>query len=258
MAPLAHWWKQLSPAAALPTHPAEQAPASVDLSILVCCYKYLQRFRIFLQSIVRQQHPLERIEVCIVAPGNPDGLYEYMNVVRLAHPALRFRLIEVDAVTGANKGKMLNAGFRASSGPVIMVADGDLVLGPDFVSHMLSQYQPERILGCWRTPLNKTVTAHIVCGNLDPVENFAELRKQWDQDEAHDGVRQGMLGYCQIVSRAAFERVGYPEEFEGFNQSDIVFIERLQAIGLRNHFLQDHFVLHLSHHRDWTGTKVFL
>jgi hypothetical protein len=123
---------------------------------------------------------------------------------------------------------------------------------------MIAQHRPDRILGCWRTPLNKTITAQIVTGNVDPVEHFETLRQQWDQVEATDGVRQGMLGYCQIVSRSAFEQVGYPEEFEGFNQSDIIFIERLHALGLHNHFLQDRFVLHLSHHRDWTGTKVFL
>lgn len=268
---LAHWWAQLPEPTAKQSLPASpimrERPALAltsttmtlpDLAILVVCHKYLQRFRIFLQSLVRQQHALSKIELCVAAPGNPDGLHEYLRVVRMAHPDLSIHLVEVGPDRATNKGKMLNAAFRASSAPLIMVSDVDLVLGPDFVCHMMAQHRPDRILGCWRTPLNKDITAQILCGNLDPVDHFDVLKNQWDVEECKNGVRQGMLGYCQIVTRAAFAQVGYPEEFEGYNQSDIVFVERLQHIGLQNHFLTDYHVLHLSHHRNWAGTQVFL
>jgi hypothetical protein len=254
---LTTWWSQLQDL----IEPKIQQPicsATVDFSILVCCFKYLQRLRIFMQSIVRQTHPLERIEVCIAAPGNPDGLHEYVQLIRMTHPALRITMVDLPESERGNKGKMLNAAFKASFGEVVMASDCDLIFPADFVATMLTRHRPELVLGCWRVALGKDVTARILTGDLNPFEQFDSLRGQCDESELKGGVRQGMLGYCQIVSRQAWERISYPEEFEGFGQSDIVFIDRLRDNGVQAMFMKDYYLLHLSHNRDWTGTKVFL
>jgi len=230
----------------------------MDFAFLVCCHKYLQRFRIFMQSIVRQDHPLDRIEVCVAAYGNPDGLFEYIGLLQMAHPKLRIAVAEVPAEMAKNKGKQVNLAFARSNAPVVMVTDCDLVLPTDFVRSMLREHRQEHVIGCWRTPMSIEVTAQIITGNLDPVAHFDILSQQWDKIELDGGVRQGMLGYCQVVARGPFARIGYPEDFEVYNQSDIVFIERLNAIGVTQRFLKDRHVLHLAHPRDWTGTKVFL
>jgi hypothetical protein len=232
--------------------------ATADFAVLTCCYKYLQRFRVFLDSIARQDYPQGRIEICVAAPGNPDGLFEYLALFRKAHPALAVVVVDVPEAERINRGKMINAAFRGSTAPVVMVADGDLVLPPRFVRDMLEAYVPDRVLGCWRTPLSAEATAHIVTGNADPLDLFDQLRGRWDAAAAK-GVRQGVLGYCQIVSREAFEHVRYPEEFNCINQSDIVFIERLkERLGIEPRLLEEQFVLHLDHARDWSGTKIFL
>jgi hypothetical protein len=255
------WWNGLShliPETVVPLSAPSVAPVC-DFSFLVCSFKYLQRFRFFIDSIARQTYPLERIEVCIAAGGNPDGLFEYLNLVRIVYPALTIRLLEIPEPLRRNKGKMLNEAFRASTAAVVMPTDCDIVFPKTFVADMLDRHQSDLVIGCWRTPLTKELTAQILVGNLDPVEHFDVLSKQWSKEEEIGGVRQGMLGYCQVVSRQAFAMVGYPEEFEGYNQSDIVFIERLrERAGVKSLFMKDYFVLHLSHARDWTGTKVFL
>ncbi len=268
------WWRALgtlvagepdgapsrqAPAAAPERSPAPAADGPVEFAFLACCYKYVQRFRIFIDSIVRQDHPPERYEVVLALPGNPDGILEYIDMLRMVHPRLRIRVVELPEEARGNKGKMLNAAFRATSARVVMPTDVDIVFAPDFVRTMLARHRPELVLGCWRTPLAKELTAQILVGNLDPVQHFAVLQQQWDKGEETGGVRQGMLGYCQVVAREAFAAVGYPEEFAGYNQSDIVFIERLQQrAGVASHFMKDYFVLHLSHSRDWTGTKTYL
>jgi hypothetical protein len=247
------WWKQLG---SLGRKPAT-APAC-DLSILTCCYKYLQRFRIFLDSIARQDHPVGRIEVCVAAPGNPDGLLEYLDLFRRAHPGLAVRVAEVPETDRTNRGKMINAAFRVSSAPVVMAADGDIILPPDFVRTVLSVHAPDRVIGCWRAPLDGEVTANLVTGNLDFQALFEAMRGRWSSSSAPD-VRQGVLGYCQIVSREAFAAVMYPEDFNSINQSDIVFLDRLRdKLGVAPLFMDKLFVLHLDHPRDWSGTKVFL
>jgi cellulose synthase/poly-beta-1,6-N-acetylglucosamine synthase-like glycosyltransferase len=234
------------------------ATQAFDLSILTCCYKYLQRFRVFLDSIARQNHPVERIEVCVAAPGNPDGLMEYLDLFRRAHPKLSLRVAAVPESDRANRGKMINAAFRVSSAPVVMAADGDIVLPADFVRTVLPTHAPDRVVGCWRTPLDEEVTANVVTGNLDFQALFDAMRNTWSPLSV-PGVRQGVLGYCQIVSRDAFAAVMYPEDFNSINQSDIVFVDRLQEkLGVMPFFLEKVFVLHLDHPRDWSGTKVFL
>ena len=247
-----------APASGQPRPPGAVRTGSVDFAFLVCCHKYLQRFRIFMQSIVRQDYPLDRIEVCVAAYGNPDGLFEYIGLLQMAHPKLRIAVAEVPVEMAKNKGKQVNLAFARSTAPVVMVTDCDLVLPTDFVRSMLREHRQEHVIGCWRTPMSIEVTAQIITGNLDPIAHFDILSQQWDKVELDGGVRQGMLGYCQVVARGPFARIGYPEDFEVYNQSDIVFIDRLNAIGVTQRFLKDRHVLHLAHPRDWTGTKVFL
>ena len=122
----------------------------------------------------------------------------------------------------------------------------------------MAAYSPKHVKGCWRVPVDPEITAHILTGNLDPVSLFGELEKRWTPADVPE-VRQGVLGYCQIVSREAFASVGYPEEFNQINQSDIMFVERLrERIGIQADMMKDLFVLHLDHPRDWGGTKTFL
>jgi len=251
----ATWWDGL--AKLLHNHPGLEKP-EIEFSILTCCFKYLQRFRCFLNSVARQTYPLEKIEVCVALPGNPDGVKEYLELVQKAHPKLRIAIADVDETARANRGKMINEAFKISSGNVVMVADCDLILPGNFVARMLKEHQTDSVTGCWRTPLSPLVTAHILTGNLDAVEQFDNLYQQWDSDQSQ-GVREGVLGYCQVVERAVFSNVGYPEEFESINQSDIVFIERIvEKLQASPVLLKDLYVLHLAHERDWAGTKRFL
>jgi hypothetical protein len=197
--------------------------------------------------------------VCVAAPGNPDGLHEYIDLMKRAYPQIHISLIHIPDSIGSNRGKMLNAAFRESTASRIMISDCDVILPPHFVRTIIKSHKEESVLGCWRTPMSPDMTAKILTGAIDPVSSYESLKTQWDQGEITNGVRQGLLGYCQIVSRRVFEKLGYPEDFDGYRQADIVFIDRLRdQLGIVADFRQDLFLLHLSHHRDWTGTKVFL
>lgn len=231
---------------------------AIKFSVVTCCYKFLQRLRIFLYSISRQNFPKDQFQVCIASPGNPDGLLEYLDLFKKVHPDLDIQVASVPTEWRTNRGKMINAAFRKSSGSLVMIADCDLVLPPDFFNRMASDQALGFVRGCWRTPLSEEITAHILTGNLDPVDHFEELKRCWDPKEAKD-LREGILGYCQVLQRDCLVKVPYPEEFDQINQSDIVFLERLgENLQVKPKMLQDLYVLHLAHHRDWTGTKTFL
>ncbi|HYF13251.1 MAG TPA: glycosyltransferase family A protein [Candidatus Paceibacterota bacterium] len=228
------------------------------IAIVTCCYKYLQRLKIFLDSIARQTINPEMIELCVAVPGNPDGTVEYLDLFRIAHPKITVRTVSVSEDIYKNRGKMINAAASVADASIVMIADCDIVLPRYFLERIISVFNAKHVFGCFRTPLSRELTAHIVTGNLDVIEHFEDLKTQWDDAEKRE-LREGVLGYCQIVSREAFKKVMYPDEFDMINQSDIVFVERLIAqLGITPKLIDDLFVLHLAHPRDWSGTKTYL
>jgi len=237
-----------------------------DLSILVCCYRFLQRFRVFLSSLSHQTLDRSRFEVVVANPGSPDGLSQYLEefnrggaavvpgVGRLAPEVIE---VQVSEAYRRNRGYMIQRAFEASRGRVIMAADGDIILHPDFLRQALAELgqAPNAVLGVYRNFLSPGTSAQIIAGLLNPIRNFDALRHEDFQEES--GYR-GVLGYCQIVSREAFSRVGYPEEFDKINQSDIEFVNRLQAIGVYPRRLDGQTVLHLHHERNWEGVTSYM
>jgi len=253
-----------SPAPSL--HSRIEPKQPLDFSILVCCYRFLQRFRVFLQSLSSQTLGCERFEVVVVNPQSPDGLSEYLALYndggsmsvpgkgRLAPPVVEVKISEAFR---RNRGYMIQRAFEASRGRVVMAADGDIVLSPCLLEKALATVHknPNVVLGAYRNFLTPHSTAQIVAGLLNPIRNFDALRREDCQEK--DGYR-GVLGYCQIVRREAFEQVGYPEEFDKINQSDIEFVARLERIGMHAQRLEGETVLHLHHERNWDGIDSFM
>src|SRR4029077_18256141 len=136
-------------------------------------------------------YPLDRIEVCVALPGNPDGVFEHLELLQRIHSALLIVPVKVPDSMRKNRGKQINAAFQASSGRILMVADCDLIVPQLFFERVLKEHRPEFVIGCWRTALSTEVTAHIVTGNLDAVEHFDALSTQWDEEQKVD-VRQGV------------------------------------------------------------------
>jgi ADP-heptose:LPS heptosyltransferase/GT2 family glycosyltransferase len=256
---------QARPIAPTPRTSSKSAPA-LDFSVLVCCYRFLQRFRVFLYGLSQQTLDRERFEVVVVNPQSPDGLSEYlaqynaggqMQVPDRGRLAPEVVEVKVSEAFRRNRGYMIQRAFEASRGRVVMAADGDLVLPPHFMGKALDAIQRNHnaVIGVYRNFLTPQTTAQILSGLLNPIQNFDLLRREDCREK--DGYR-GVLGYCQIVTREAFERVGYPEEFNRINQSDIEFVKRLEGIGVHPHRLEGETVLHLYHERNWEGVERFM
>ncbi len=239
--------------------------ASVDVSILVCCYRYLHRFRVFAHSICRQDYDLGRVEVMVANPQSPDGLSEYLALLdrtcaqqsngRRCGPV--FTEVLVDEKQRHNRGYLIQRAFEHSHGAVTIGMDCDLVLPKDFLSKVVATVQsnPDRVVGVYRNFLSPTTTEAILAGIINPEEGFAALLKEdFDEEQGYRGV----LGYCQALMRSAWKKVGYPEEFDRINHSDVSFIERLQKHGIHPLFLREISILHLNHTRNWNGTQTFL
>ena len=233
-----------------------KSPNSPRVSVLVACYRYLKRFRIFARSLMEQDFDLRQVEVVVANPHCPDGLSEFVAELRSGRPT--FREVLVDPVYSANRGFLIQKAFEGSSGDIVIGMDCDLVLPTNFVSTIARTVtaNPHSIVGAYRNFLSEATTIDILDGRTDPVASFTDLMKE-DGEEAQ-GYR-GVLGYCQALRRDKWEQAGgYPTEFNTVNQSDVTFVDRLATIGVSPLFLRDLVLLHLNHVRDWRGTKVSL
>ncbi|HOX07940.1 MAG TPA: glycosyltransferase [Planctomycetota bacterium] len=234
---------------------SEQA---VQFSVLTCCYKYLQRLRVFLNAFARQDFPLDQFEVVVTNPQSPDGLREYLDTLKHAVPAMNIVRVDVPENRRRNRGWMIARAFECSQGTTVMAADCDIVVPPFFVKAMLaaSNERPGNVLGVYRNLLSPETSARIIAGLIDPVAGFNELTRE---DRHEDSGFRGVLGYCQVVPRPAMEKTGYPEEFDHIASSDVEFVKRLgEQQGITPGFVTGMRVLHLWHPRNWEGTEEFL
>jgi hypothetical protein len=232
---------------------------SPQISVLTSCYKYLKRFRCYLASLAKQKLPAGSLEIVVADPGSPDGLYEYLREFANKNAHLRIVHVPIDGMYNRNRGLCINRAFKSSSGHIIVATDGDIIFPQDLVGHLAEQSRAhaDLVFGVRRSFLDRSATTEILEGRRDPLGDFLELSKVHSDGEPNG--REGVLGYCQVLRRAAFERAGYPEEFDMINQSDIVFLERLQKYAqVTPCFLENKTVLHLWHPRDWSGTKDLL
>ena len=241
------------------------ASNSVAVSILVGCYRYLRRFRVFAQSVLGQDYDLDRVELIVANPHSPDGLSSLLEVLsrdwdmqvngRRKGPHIKEVLI--DEKYHRNRGYMIQRAFEQSRGEVVIGMDCDMVVPPNFLSRIVSgvRANPDRVVGVYRNFLTPETTDAIIASRVNPLTQFGQLLNEDVQER--QGYR-GVLGYCQAVTRKAWEAVGYPEEFDEIAKSDVGFIERLAKIGVKPLFFPELKILHLHHARNWQGTEEFL
>jgi glycosyltransferase involved in cell wall biosynthesis len=235
------------------------SPGTPIVSVLVTCFKYLKRLKVCLESLARQDLPEYGLEVVIADPESPDGLAAWLNEFAELHPRLKVTHVPLHSRYHRNRGFAINRAYDASGGRIIVSIDGDIVFPPHLMRLLAEQLsaRPNTVFGVRRAFLPKDVTEAIIEGRLDPSTEFQALSESPGDGEEYPFV--GVLGYCQAVTREAFARARYPEEFDRVNQSDIVFVERLEThAGVRPLLLADQVVLHLWHPRNWMGTSDFL
>jgi len=106
-----------------------------------------------------------------------------------------------------------------------------------------------------RQHLSDANTSALLAGRGDGVADFAELAAA-----THSGPPPENFpwGYTQIVRRAVFEHLRYPESFNHFAHSDGEFIERCKRAGLTPEQVPGLGCLHLEHPFAWYGNSQFL
>ena len=230
-----------------------------SISVITVSYRYLNRLRIYLDSLARQEMPEGTLEIVVADPESPDGLASYLQQFSLRHPSIRIVHLPLQHRYHRNRGYCISRAFQASSGKIIVSTDCDIVFEPSMLSKLetLSKANPNMVFGIRRAFVDRKTTEEILAGRINPIAEFSRLSQSESDGEPRSEL--GVLGYCQVLQRDAFARAGYPEELHQVNQSDIVFLERLQKhAGVLSRYRHDLCVLHLWHPRNWSGTTVDL
>jgi hypothetical protein len=230
--------------------------ASCRLSVIITCYRFLQRLRIALRGWCHQTLPHGAYEVLVVNPGSPDGTHEYLRAVASSYPHLRVREVPVGPDLVKNKGAMINRAVQASRGQWIWLTDSDCLFAPSAAADVLKHVgnRPARLFYGQRRHLTHSETDALLAGRLDPVRDFEELCRPGPQRSCEDLP----WGYTQVVARSTLERYPYYEGVNHFAHTDGMFVDECKRRGIRTEQIDGLFCLHLEHPFAWYGTDMFL
>jgi hypothetical protein len=230
--------------------------ASCRLSVVIACYRFLQRLRVVLRNWCHQELPSGSYEVIVINPHSPDGTHEHLAAVARSYPQVRIRELVVQADRAMNKGAMINCAVESSHGAWIWLTDADCLFAPGSGAVVMDQLDgdPDRLLFGQRRYLTSSQTDNLLSGRLDGVRQFDTLAA----NPSSRPPDHSPWGYSQIVHRSTLDRLRYSEEFNHFAHSDLTFVEDCRRIGLSFQPVDGLICLHLHHPFAWYGTNLFL
>ncbi|HXF52414.1 MAG TPA: glycosyltransferase [Dehalococcoidia bacterium] len=164
-----------------------------------------------LEATLAQRLPAS--EVIVVDGGSTDGTRE---IVRRYAGRGPVRLLEQRGRTGV--GAARNAGIHAATGDVIVALNADVRPPPDFLERLAEAY----------------VTGHDCVSVESRVENLSDAFGRFIQAEHELRYGPGReVGWTEGFScrRELALRAPFPEEIPGAGGEDVVFFDRLRALG---------------------------
>lgn len=230
--------------------------ASCRLSVIMTCYRFLQRLRVSVRNWCHQSVASGLYEILVVNPNSPDGTHEYLAAVAHSYPDVRVRELAVGAELATNKGTMINRAIEASWGEWIWLTDADCLFSPRCAAAVLDQLggRTRRLLYGQRRYLTAGQTDALLSGRIDGLRDFDAL----SQCATARAPEHAPWGYTQIVHRSTLGRLRYREELNHFAHSDGMFVEECRRHGILPETIDGLFCLHLDHPFAWYGTNVFL
>jgi hypothetical protein len=230
--------------------------ASCQLSVIMTCYRFLQRLRLSLRNWCCQESPSGAYELLVVNPRSPDGTHEHLAAVARSYPHVRVREIPVSAALAMNKGAMINQAAQSCRGEWVWLTDADCLFPPNSVAEALKQVagRPQHLFYGQRRYLTATMTDALLTGRVDGLHEFDELARA----QSPRAPENAPWGYTQIVHRSTFTRVRYREDLNHFAHSDGIFTQDCLRHGITPRQIEGLFCLHLDHPFSWYGTDAFL
>ncbi len=220
----------------------------MKISLLVSTYRNPRFLELVLESICRQDHPVDEVLVCEdgAALENRAVVSEYARRLPLRH------VTQLDR--GNRKPIVQNKGILAATGDYLILVDGDCVLRGDFVRAHVELAGPDRFLTGRRVELSPAATRalsaeRIRAGYLDgwPWALYRDALFGETQSLGRffrtPGFLRGVLGRNRVddirgcnfsVAREALVAInGFSNDFSGAYGEDSDVEYRLKFHGLR-------------------------
>jgi hypothetical protein len=227
-----------------------------QLSVILTCYRFLQRLRVSLKNWINQSLGFGEHELLIVNPESPDGTHDYLQTVMHSYPHIRVREILTPRQRGTNKGAMINRALGVAQGEWIWLADADCIFSPDASAAVLREIggRTNTLFFGERRYLSTITTNSLLSGRVDGLTEFDVLLRKAEPRSPDSAP----WGYTQIAHRTVFDRVRYREHLDHFAYSDLRFVEDCQRLHIGVEQLPGLACLHLEHPFAWYGTNSFL
>lgn len=119
-------------------------PGLPSVSVVVPAYNEGPMVRRALDSIVRSDYPVSRLEVFCVDDGSTDDTWEHITAAQGDHPG---RITPIRFAANRGKREALYAAFRRARGEVIVTVDSDSIIERDTLRHLVAPFQTDPRVG---------------------------------------------------------------------------------------------------------------
>ena len=190
----------------------------IDISVVIPTFNRLDTLRHVIPSLLRQDVAADRYEIIVADSNSTDGTAEYL----AGSPRVRH-------LPGPYSGRAAarNAGIAASSAPLVLFTDSDIIASTDLLSRHLARHERER---CAVVGLEVQVSSY---------DDYLEKsRNPGLRNPLHPSGRKAISWLYFLTGNASVRRedldaVGkFDEDFTGYGHEDLELGYRLEAHGV--------------------------
>ncbi len=227
----------------------------MQISLIITTYNWKEALQLSLQSVLSQT--LLPMEIVVADDGSQPDTAELVRMFGEISPVPVVHSWQEDE--GYRLARSRNKAIAKAKGEYILLVDGDVILGPHFVSDHRAFAQSSYFIQGTRVLLGQEITATVMRSGLPPSLFFARgvgNRKNCIRSEmlarlfSFESRRLGSVRLCNSAfwKRDALRVNGFNEEFVGWGREDSEFVARLLNSGIKRRNLKFHGQGYHLHH----------
>lgn len=207
------------------------------ISIVIPHYDKRDYLQECIESIQELTH--EPYEIIVIDNGSGDGSIQYLQSLS---GIVRYKACQVNlGFAGA-----VNQGLRMARGSTLLILNNDTVVTKNWLSNLLTCLQKDPSYGIVGPVTNYISGEQLIETNYNNINGMHEFACSYNRsDSARWTVTGRLTGFCMIMKRETFERLGYFDEgYEIGNCEDDDYGLRTRLLGLQLIIAKDTFIHH--------------
>jgi len=206
-------------------------------SIIIPTYNKLPYLQECIESIA--QYTPEAYELIIIDNASTDGTAGYLK--KLAGK-LRYRINDSNLGFAGS----VNQGLMMARGSTILILNNDSVVTARWLSNLLTCLHAHREFGIVGPVTNYISGEQLIETRYTDIVDMQQFAASFNQSDARSwSVTERLTGFCMLMRREDFERLGYFDEgFEIGNCEDDDYGLRARLLGMKLVIAKDTFIHH--------------